>query len=219
MKSKYETLVCVVDYVIAHSKDVISAANTLLDMGFTPCQLVREFKFKEADVRATNQFKENAWKTDDGAFGLNENEYPYLLGHFSRFDAELISWFKLTSDEIMQLRKTGIYERIKLLYDEDKEEALTDVMNDIFDKENDSIFAQIKNIRIENEYQRLTVIEVDDLKENDTVFVRIGDEMYESKVIRPLFLNTDSDEQEWEVETTNGFSDVDSLYKLKEGNT
>lgn len=219
MKSKYETLVCVVNYVIAHSKDVTSAANTLLDMGFTPCQLVREFKFKADDVKETKHFKDNAWKTDDGAFGLNEKEYPYLLGHFSRFDAELISWFKITPEELMSLKGTHTYERIKSLYDADKEEALTDVMNDIFDKKFDSIFTQIKNIRIENEYQRLTVVEVDDLKENDTVFTRIGDEMYESKVIRPLFLNTDSGEQEWEVETTNGFSDVDSLYKLKEGNT
>lgn len=101
MKSKHEPLVSVVNYVIAHSKDVITAENALFEMGFTPCQLVREFKFKEEDVKETKYFKDNAWKTDDGAFGLNEKEYPYMLGHFSRFDAELISWFKLTPEELM----------------------------------------------------------------------------------------------------------------------
>ena len=36
----------------------------------------------------------------------------------------------------------------------------------------------------------------------------------EATVVRPLFWNSDADEPDWEVETTNGFVDVHSIYEV-----
>jgi hypothetical protein len=35
-------------------------------------------------------------------------------------------------------------------------------------------------------------------------------------VVQPLFWNSDADEPDWEVETTNGFVDIYSIYEVKE---
>lgn len=34
-------------------------------------------------------------------------------------------------------------------------------------------------------------------------------------VVRPMFWNSDADEPDWEVETTNGFVDLYSIYEVK----
>ena len=36
-----------------------------------------------------------------------------------------------------------------------------------------------------------------------------------ARVVRPMFWNSDADEPDWEIETTNGFVDVYSLYEVK----
>lgn len=62
--------------------------------------------------------------------------------------------------------------------------------------------------------RRLTPLEFYALKEGDKVFVRIHDTLVESEVMNRPFYNSDADEPDWEVETSNGFCDIDSLYKL-----
>jgi len=51
-----------------------------------------------------------------------------------------------------------------------------------------------------------------DLKVGDTVWVRCGERFYRSKVTQAPFWNADADEPDWEVVTTNGFCDRDSIY-------
>lgn len=60
----------------------------------------------------------------------------------------------------------------------------------------------------------LTLTEFFSLKGKDKIFVRIHDTLVESKVLNKPFYNSDADEPDWEVETSNGFCDIHSLYKL-----
>lgn len=60
----------------------------------------------------------------------------------------------------------------------------------------------------------LTLTEFHALKKGDKIFVRIHDTLVESKVLNKPFYNSDSDNPDWEVETSNGFCDIHSLYKL-----
>lgn len=53
MKSKYDTLFSVVNYVKNESENSVTE---LLLMGFTPCQLVYEFGFNETEVRKSPVF-------------------------------------------------------------------------------------------------------------------------------------------------------------------
>lgn len=50
------------------------------------------------------------------------------------------------------------------------------------------------------------------LKIGDTVYIKTDDTFHAAQVTRPAFYNSDADEPDWEVETTNGFSDCYSLY-------
>ena len=50
------------------------------------------------------------------------------------------------------------------------------------------------------------------LKPGDSVYIKCGGKFYLSKVIREPFFNHDAEEPDWEVETTNGFSDQYSVY-------
>lgn len=50
------------------------------------------------------------------------------------------------------------------------------------------------------------------LQVGETVYVKIGEQTYLSKITRAPFYNSDSDEPDWEVETENGFCDENSLY-------
>ena len=63
--------------------------------------------------------------------------------------------------------------------------------------------------------KRISHEEFQNLQIGDTIFVKCGDKIYESKIITPPFYNIDADEPDWEIETTNGFCDEYSLYKLK----
>lgn len=40
-------------------------------------------------------------------------------------------------------------------------------------------------------------------------------EFIDTTVVRPMFWNSDADEPDWEVETTNGFVDIYSIYEVK----
>ena len=51
-----------------------------------------------------------------------------------------------------------------------------------------------------------------DLSVGDTVWVKCGGRFYRSKVTQAPFWNSDADEPDWEVATTNGFCDRDSIY-------
>ena len=60
----------------------------------------------------------------------------------------------------------------------------------------------------------LTLTEFHNLKKGDKVFVRTHDTLVESEVMNKPFYNSDADEPDWEVEISNGFCDIYSLYKL-----
>ena len=60
----------------------------------------------------------------------------------------------------------------------------------------------------------LTLTEFHALKKGDKAFVRIHDTFVESEVINKPFYNSDADEPNWEVETSNGFCDMYSLYNI-----
>ena len=60
----------------------------------------------------------------------------------------------------------------------------------------------------------LTLISFNDffaLDKGDTVFIKVCDELLESKVLGKPFWNSDADDPDWEIETSNGFSDMYSL--------
>ena len=60
----------------------------------------------------------------------------------------------------------------------------------------------------------LTLTEFHNLKKGDKVFVLIHDTLVESEVMNKPFYNSDADEPDWEVETSNGFCDMYSLYNV-----
>lgn len=71
------------------------------------------------------------------------------------------------------------------------------------------------------QYRQLTRDEVEKLKAGDSVYVGIRDKgrknnYVKTKVVQPLFWNSDADEPDWEVETDNCFADPDSLYAVNE---
>ena len=63
--------------------------------------------------------------------------------------------------------------------------------------------------------RKITHKEFQNLKEGDIVFVKCGDDIFESEVTQAPFYNYDADEPDWELETTNGFCDEYSLYVKK----
>lgn len=60
--------------------------------------------------------------------------------------------------------------------------------------------------------RRISYKEFHELKCGDIVFVKCGTHTFKSKVIREAFYNYDANEPDWEVETTNGYCDMYSLY-------
>jgi hypothetical protein len=40
-------------------------------------------------------------------------------------------------------------------------------------------------------------------------------EFITASVVNPMFWNSDADEPDWEVETTNGFVDIYSIYEVR----
>lgn len=128
MKSKYETLKSIIKYVENESNDVVAE---LLEMGFTPCQLVYEFGFDEQKVKASELYTDSE---DLLSENLDETKYPFVLSNYNSFDAALVNWFQLSKDSLLSLKSTKVYKDMKAIYDEEKIEVLTDITNDIFDK-------------------------------------------------------------------------------------
>lgn len=128
MKTKYETLKSVIEYVKNEADDVVSV---LLEMGFTPCQLVYEFGFDEEYVKASDLCEDYEDLVDEK---LDETAYPFVLSNYNPFDAALVNWFQLSKDSLLSLKDTKVYKDMRAMYDEEKIEALTEVMNDVFSK-------------------------------------------------------------------------------------
>lgn len=60
--------------------------------------------------------------------------------------------------------------------------------------------------------EKITHEEFMNLEVGDVVFVDCCGHAYKSKIIRSTFYNYDSDEPDFEVETTNGFCDEQGLF-------
>jgi hypothetical protein len=58
----------------------------------------------------------------------------------------------------------------------------------------------------------ITEEEFHNLKQGDIIYLKINSHTFQGRVINKPFWNSDADEPDWEVETTNGFSDMYSLY-------
>ena len=70
------------------------------------------------------------------------------------------------------------------------------------------------------QYHFVSMAEAKKLKKGDIIFIglRNGTSLTYQKavVLSPLFWNSDSDEPDYELETTNGFVDINSIYLPKD---
>lgn len=82
----------------------------------------------------------------------------------------------------------------------------------------------VKNMKIYTNNYSLRQMEYSEIKEleiGDKVAICISNnfpdkmEFVSATVARPLFWNSDADEPDWEIETTNGFVDIYSIYEMK----
>ncbi len=142
MKTKFETLKAVVAYVKNESDEPI---DELLNMGFTPCQLVYEFGFDADEVKASYLYEDvKDIETED----LDNEEYPFVLDNYSPFDAALVSRFKLSSEQLLCLKEQGVYQNMKTAYEEKKIEAETELFNEVFDEYEDELLEEVEEIEI-----------------------------------------------------------------------
>lgn len=70
-------------------------------------------------------------------------------------------------------------------------------------------------------FRRMEFTEIKELEVGDKIYIGITDipnkmEFMSATVVQPLFWNYDADEPDWEVETTNGYVDVYSIYEVRE---
>lgn len=70
-------------------------------------------------------------------------------------------------------------------------------------------------------FRRMEFNEIKELEVGDKVCIGIEDipnkiEFISAEVVQSLFWNSDADEPDWEVETTNGFVDIYSIYEVTE---
>lgn len=63
------------------------------------------------------------------------------------------------------------------------------------------------------QHQRMDLTEIKQLKVGDQIYIRIQNRYISAKVMRPMFWNSDADEPGLELETTNGFTDIYSVYR------
>jgi hypothetical protein len=82
---------------------------------------------------------------------------------------------------------------------------------------------KINEVKIENNiYKRMDFKEIQNLKVGDKVAIclycdsDLNVEFVNAMVVRPLYWNNDCDEPDWELETTNGFTDIYSVWKITE---
>lgn len=121
MQSKYKTLCNVVTYVKRNSNNPI---DELLNMGFTPTQLVYEFGFKKSDVASSDVYKKHF---ED----LDVETYPDLLIRFSNLDAAIIDEFKVSPEALLYLKSERMYDSMKRAYKFAKNEADKDILKDL----------------------------------------------------------------------------------------
>lgn len=127
MKTKYDTLLSIVNYVKNESANPI---DELLMMGFEPCQLINEFGFQREDVKKSEVYIQMA---NSDIIDVDEKEIPFALENFNPFDASLMFYFEMTPSQLTKFKKTKQYQKLIEKYDEERIDALTGVMNEIFD--------------------------------------------------------------------------------------
>ena len=70
-------------------------------------------------------------------------------------------------------------------------------------------------------FRRMEFSEIKQLEVGDKIAICIYTDIpnkakfVDATIIRPMFWNSDADEPDWEVETTNGFVDIYSIYEVK----
>lgn len=73
---------------------------------------------------------------------------------------------------------------------------------------------------ITHTFRRMEELEIRQLRVGDRITICVNwnppeeAEFVDATVIRPLFWNSDADEPDWEIETTNGFVDLYSVYEV-----
>ena len=70
-------------------------------------------------------------------------------------------------------------------------------------------------------FRRMEFTEIKELEVGDKIYIGIADipnkmEFMSATVVQTLFWNCNADEPDWEVETTNGYVDVYSIYEITE---
>lgn len=71
-------------------------------------------------------------------------------------------------------------------------------------------------------FRRMEFSEIKQLEVGDEIAICIlmdipkKAEFVNATVVAPMFWNSDADEPDWEVETTNGFVDIYSIYEVTE---
>jgi len=146
MKSMKETLKEIIANIKSESENPV---DELLGMGFTPCQLVHEFGMDVNAVKSSELYKEikDMYNED-----LDTFVYPFDLDKFNRFDAQLISRFEFNLEQIRAFKETELYSLLFDEYERDKEDALTEVMDQLFDdaeeKINDWMSSTLKTYKV-----------------------------------------------------------------------
>ena len=68
-------------------------------------------------------------------------------------------------------------------------------------------------------FRQMEFTEIKELEVGDKIYICIADipnkmEFVSATVVQPLVWNSDADEPDWEVETTNGYVDIHSIYEI-----
>ena len=69
-------------------------------------------------------------------------------------------------------------------------------------------------------FRQMEFTEIKELEVGDKVYIGIEDipnkiEFVGATVVQPLFWNSDADVPDWELETTNGYVDIYSVYEVR----
>lgn len=132
MKSLKATLEDVIKYAKNECDDPVT---TLLVMGFTPEQLIKEFDFDEEDVKASEIYEEIMDSLESDV----EAEYPFNLDEYEPFDAALVSRYQFSREEMHQFMNTSTYEKIREEYEERVIEVENELFDEVFDEYEDDI--------------------------------------------------------------------------------